>query len=145
MAPAPLKILLVEDDFATRRIMQKILELHGSCDVAVNGKEALHAVEMAQIAGEPYRLICLDIMMPELDGREALRKIRQAEGTRGVLSGDGCKVIMTTAMGDAANVMGAFTDQCDAYLVKPISRQKLVDELDKLGLLAGSPHAEKVL
>ncbi len=134
MANGTLKILLAEDDFATRRVMQRILELRGRCDVAVNGQEAVQAFEEARKASEPYDLVLLDVMMPELDGRTALRRIRQIEQERGVLPGDGCKIVMATALGDAKTVVGSFKDLCDGYLVKPIDGRKLAAELDRLGL-----------
>jgi two-component system chemotaxis response regulator CheY len=42
---------------------------------------------------------------------------------------------MTTALGDSRNVMGAFRAGCEAYLVKPIRKERLLEEMEKLGLL----------
>ena len=47
---------------------------------------------------------------------------------------DGVKVIMTTALGDSKNIMGSFSEGCEAYIVKPIRKQKLIEEMAKLGL-----------
>lgn len=136
MTANPLKTLVVEDDLVTGRVMQRLLQLHGHCDVAANGQEALQAVERAHRTGEPYRLVCLDIMMPVMDGREALRAIRQLEKAHGVQKGSACMVVMTTALDDSSSIDGAFADRCDGYLTKPIGRQKLVGELNRLGLLS---------
>lgn len=142
MANGTLRILLAEDDFATRRVMQRILELRGRCDVAVNGREAVQAFEAALQASEAYDLIVLDVMMPELDGRSTLRRIRQVEQERGIQPGDGCKIVMATALGDAKTVVGSFKDLCDGYLVKPIDARKLAAELDRLGLV-GQPSSPR--
>jgi two-component system chemotaxis response regulator CheY len=130
-----MKILIVEDDLTSRFLMQELLKEHGPCDIAVTGDEAVQAVGMALEAGLPYELICLDIMMPEKDGRAALKEIRDLESSRGYRSTEGAKIIMTTTVDDMSVVLGAFYDLCDGYLFKPIAKQKLVDELRKLNLI----------
>lgn len=132
-----MKILIVEDDFVSRRLLQKILAPYGECDIAINGKEALKAFQIAWEEGAPYDLICLDIMMPEMDGQETLTKIRELEQQHGVDLGtaNSAKIIMTTALADAENFFGAFRNGCETYIVKPIDRQKLLAEIEKLSLL----------
>jgi CheY-like chemotaxis protein len=71
-----LRVLLVEDDFASRLLLQTFLSRYGECHVAVNGREAVDAFRSALDRGESYDLICMDIMMPEMDGREAARQVR---------------------------------------------------------------------
>ena len=56
-----MKILLAEDDFATRKFMTNFLSKYGECDVTVDGMEAVDAFMMALEDGEPYDLVCLDI------------------------------------------------------------------------------------
>jgi two-component system chemotaxis response regulator CheY len=92
-------------------------------------------VRLALEAGEPYNLICLDIMMPEMDGKAALKAIRDLEETAGLTYGAGAKVIMTTALNDPRNVFASFNALCDAYLVKPISKSKLLDLIRSFGLV----------
>lgn len=130
-----MKTLIVEDDFTSRLLLQELLKSYGPSHIAVNGKEAVEAVRVAMDANEAYDLICLDIMMPEMDGQEALRKIREQEEARGILSSHGAKIVMTTALGDLKNVKAAYMSLCDAYLTKPIQKAKLIEELRKLGLI----------
>ena len=130
-----MKILIAEDDFVSRLLMQELLKAYGLLHVAVNGKEAVAAVRLALAAHEPYTLICLDIMMPELDGQDALSQIRDLELFAGVQEGDGAKIIMTTAMDDIKSVSTAYKHLCDAYLTKPISKERLLAELRKLGVI----------
>lgn len=130
-----MKTLLVEDDSTSRRLMQEFMKMYGQLDIAGNGKEAIEAVCVALNSGEPYDLICLDIMMPEMDGQTALQHIRDLEEARGVLSSNGAKIIMTTAVDDVKSTMSAFYSLCDAYLVKPIVRAKLLETLRKLELI----------
>lgn len=130
-----MKTLIAEDDFTSRMLLQTLLQPFGICHISVNGKEAVDAARRAIEEGEPYNLICLDIMMPEMDGQTALKAIRAMEEEKGILSSDGVKIIMTTALGDKTNIMSAFKEQCDAYLVKPIEKNNLIENLKKLGFI----------
>jgi two-component system chemotaxis response regulator CheY len=130
-----MKTLIVEDDFTNRLLLQELLKRYGPAHIAVNGVEAVKAVGLALEAGEPYKLICLDIMMPELDGHEALKQIRGLEEARGIWSTQGARVIMTTALSNIQNVNEAFRSLCDAYLVKPISKADLLKALQELKLI----------
>lgn len=131
-----MKTLVVEDDFTSRLFLQELLRSYGPLHIAVNGAEAVEAVRMALEEGEPYDLICLDIMMPEMDGQEALRQIREQEKFRNISSLFGVKVVMTMALGDPRNVMDAFYSRCDAYVTKPIRKSHLLEELRTLNLIS---------
>jgi len=125
-----MKILIVEDDFTSRRLLQEFLKPYGQCDIAVHGKEAVRAFKQAWIEKEPYNLICLDIMMPELDGQDTLKQIRAFEKERGISGPHEVKVIMTTALDTPRDVIEAFyRGGCTSYLVKPIDRKALDREL----------------
>lgn len=129
-----MKILVVEDDFTSRLLLHDLLKEHGTIHVAVNGREAVEAVRLALAAGEPYDLVCLDIMMPEMDGQEALRGIRELEEAGGILSNRGAKIVMTTVLDDPRSVMKAFSGLCDAYLYKPIDKARLHAVLRQVNL-----------
>ncbi|MDD2318577.1 MAG: response regulator [Geobacteraceae bacterium] len=130
-----MKTLIVEDDFTSRLLLQEFLKSYGPSHIAVNGKEAVIAVRLALEANEPYDLICIDIMMPEMDGQLALKEIRAQEEAKGLKPADWAKVVMTTALDDPKNVIGAYHNLCDAYLAKPIHKSKLLEELRKLRLI----------
>jgi two-component system chemotaxis response regulator CheY len=127
-----MKTLIVEDDFVSRKVLLAYLAPFGECDIATNGSEALEAFMMAHQENRPYDLIALDVMMPEMNGQEALQRIRQTEAALGYSE---AKIIMTTALGDSQNVMAAFKNQCEGYLVKPIVYDNLLGMLRKLGLI----------
>ena len=130
-----MKSLVVEDDFAARKLMQRWLSQVSDCDIAVNGIEAVDAFNEALKEGVPYDLVCLDIMMPQMDGHQALEAIRQIESEQGIVGLDSVKVIMTTALDDSKRVLGAFREGCEGYIVKPVKKQKLLTEMEKLGLI----------
>ena len=129
-----MKSLIVDDDFFSRRILQSIFSGLGECHVAIDGKEALFAFEQALAEESSYDVICLDIMMPEMDGQETLKNIRAIEEKKGLFGSDGAKIIMTTALDDAENIRKAFREQCESYLIKPINKSKLMETLEELGL-----------
>ena len=130
-----MKILIAEDDFASRKFMLRFLSKYGDCDITVDGSEAIEAFSMALEAEEPYDLICLDIMMPNVDGYQALEKIREIEKKQGIEEADAAKIIMTTALNEGRNVKKAFDLGCVAYAGKPIDQTKFLNVMVKLGLL----------
>ena len=130
-----MKILLAEDDFVTRKFMASFLSKYGECDVTVDGMEATFAFMMALDEGTYYDLICLDVMMPVLDGYQALKMIRDMEKERNVPEDKKAKVIMTTALNEKKNVDKAFELGCSVYCAKPIDLSKLEDVLKKLELI----------
>lgn len=131
-----MRCLIVEDEFTSRRILQRILSEFGHCDVAVDGEEACDAYRMAVLEGERYDVVFLDIMLPGIAGQEVLKKIRDIEAECAIDMGAGARVIMMTSLSDAGNVMRAFRSGCESYLIKPVDRGKLIDELRKLGFAA---------
>jgi len=130
-----MRALIVEDDFTSRLLLQSFLSKYGECHIAVNGKEALTAFRVAQESGQKYDLICMDIMMPEMDGQTAVKEIRALEEAGGTLSTHGAKIIMTTALDDVKNVVQSFESLCDAYVFKPIDTGKLVAHLREFDLV----------
>ena len=130
-----MKTLIVEDDPISSLPLQEFLNSYGPTQIVVNGEEAVETVRVALEAGEPYDLICLDIMLPEMDGHEVLQQIRALEEARDISLTCGAKIVMTTTLGDIKNVAAAYRELCDGYLVKPIGKAKLLDELRRLRLI----------
>jgi two-component system chemotaxis response regulator CheY len=130
-----MRTLIVEDDFTCRLLLQSFLAPYGECHVAVNGQEAVAAFSAAKKSGQTYDLICMDIMMPEMDGQTAVKQIRAIEEAGGTLSSDGVKIVMTTALDDAKNVVQSFNSLCDAYVLKPIDTGKLLRYMKDLRLV----------
>ena len=130
-----MKILLAEDDFVTRKFMLNFLSKYGECYVAVDGMEAVDAFTLALEDGEPYDLVCLDIMMPVMDGYQSLAEIRNLEKKKDIPEEEAVKVIMTTALNDERNVKMAFELGCSVYSGKPIDQEKFEKALIKLGLV----------
>lgn len=131
-----MRVLIVEDDFASRKLMENLLADYGDYDSVVDGEEALQAFRLSHEDKRPYDLILLDIMLPKLDGQAVLKELRRIEDSKGLYGSSASKVIMTTALGDAVNIMTAFRGQCEGYLQKPITRAKLEDVMRELELIS---------
>lgn len=131
-APINLNILIVEDDFITRTLVSKILAKYGHCETAVNGKEAIIAFRNSLREKKLYNLILLDIMIPEIDGEGVLSKIRSLETRSGITGLDRVKIIMVSSISNIETIKHSFTEQSDAYIVKPFTEKKLIREFHHL-------------
>ncbi len=127
-----MKILIAEDDFIARKVLFNFLTKYGDIDVTENGQEALNLFTRQLKHGEGYDLVCLDIMMPRLNGHEALEAIRRVEAELDNDSGKRAKIIMTTALDDSQNILKSFNNQCDGYIAKPYSWEKLETEVQRV-------------
>ncbi len=127
-----MRILIAEDDFGTRRIMSKLFGHLGEVNVAVDGLEAISALESAIKEGEPYDLILLDVMMPNMDGHEVLKRIRHLEREQADKLEHRAKVIMTTVCEEREAIIRSFQGKCDGYLIKPVTAEMIMDELERL-------------
>ncbi len=130
-----MKILIAEDDFASRKFIFKFMSFYGECDLTIDGIEAIEAFILGLDTGKPYDLICLDVMMPKIDGIKALKTIRELEEVRGIEEANRTKIIVTTALGETNYVMSAFTTGLEAYVNKPIELNKLEEAMRKLAVL----------
>lgn len=127
MKKKKLRILIVDDEFTSRVMINKLLVKYGECHMAVDGSEAIEACAMANKAGIPYDLICLDILMPGTDGLTALKAIRASD--------EKIKIIMITAVNKMQYTMASFDELCDAYMTKPVQKKQLVETLKNLALI----------
>jgi len=128
-----MKSLVAEDDATNRKLLQRYLSRYGTCDVALDGKQAVDAVGLARQSQQSYDLVCMDLRLPVMDGQEAIREIRKQEVAAGAAKFT--QIIVTTVHSDKESVTTALLGQCNAYLVKPIDTAKLKRELKNLGLI----------
>ncbi|MGE5324457.1 MAG: response regulator [Actinomycetota bacterium] len=120
------RVLLVEDNAVNRKVALAMLQRGGhSVAVAENGKEAVRLVQT-----ERFDLILMDIQMPEMDGLEATRMIRQQEAGRGLH----VPIIAMTAhalKGDNERFLAA---GMDGYIAKPFQQESLLEALARVNL-----------
>ena len=132
-----MKALVVDDDSITRMILQNILSVYAEVHSCVDGKEAVKEHKTALDRGEPYDLVCMDVLMPVMGGIEALRIIRREEECCGRIRPQATKVVITTAADDHDTIRQAFRELCDAYVVKPIDAGRLIDVVQCLFPIEG--------
>ena len=118
------RILVAEDNPVNQEVIKEILGSMGyEFEIASTGEEAV-----AMFASNPYDLVLMDVQMPELDGLEATRQIRQAEEAVG--GGGRIPIVALTA-----GAMEGDADKClrsgmDDYLAKPLDQRKLAQTLE---------------
>ena len=130
-----MNILIVDDDLLCQKLLCSILSPYGECLIATDGRDAVSAFEDSLDDDKPYDLICLDIMMPNLDGQRALQRIRNIEKKRGIEESNRVKMIMVTVLKDKKDMEQAYQSGCEGYITKPITKDKVFTELEKLALL----------
>ncbi|WP_160683497.1 response regulator [Clostridium sp. C2-6-12] len=129
-----MKILIAEDDYVNRRFLFKFFSQYGDCDMVVNGEEAVTAVMFSVEEDEPYDLICLDVMMPKLDGLKALKMISSIEKEKNINEDKLSKKFVITALDNVKDVEKAFELGCEVYVTKPINTAKLIEVMKRLKL-----------
>ncbi len=131
-----MRILIVEDEFTSRKLLTALLADYGQCDTASDGVECIDMFRKSLDEGRPYDLVCMDIMMPNKDGHQALKEIRAIEHEYQVKSSEESKVIMVTALNDPKTVVKAYyKGGAAAYLPKPIEVESLYAILRDLVLI----------
>ena len=132
-----MRILLVDDSASVRALMARFLKDVGRVDQACNGREAVEMFTAALEEGQGYDLVLLDILMPVMNGREALSSIREAESEHGVEYIDEVRVLMVTAVDDEEYMLeAAFQGRASGYIVKPLRREQLLDKLAGMEIIA---------
>jgi two-component system chemotaxis response regulator CheY len=129
-----MKCLIVEDDATSCKLLRVYLSAYGRCFESPNGLLAVEAVRQALEDDSPFDVILLDIMMPDMDGHQTLKEIRQLEKGFNLDPNRAAKVIMVTALGDAENIMLSFRNGANGFIIKPVRDDALDKEMAKLGL-----------
>ena len=127
-----MKVLVAEDDMASGKFLTKLLSKYGQVDLARDGIEAVDNFVKAASENSKYDLVCLDIMMPKIDGYKALESIRNAERKLGIPRISRCKIIMISALDEGFDSSYA-SDDYDEYICKPIDIVKFDSIIRKMG------------
>lgn len=131
-----MRTLIIEDDPTSSLLLQEYLKSYGPIQCATNGRAAVEFVRQALAADQPFHLLTLDLMMPEMDGHAALQEIRALEAEHGIFATYRARVVMTSAvLSDAKSAGSAYRSLCDAYVMKPIDKAKLLAILRQLALI----------
>ena len=129
-----MRILIVDDDAPNRKLLTDIVSKLGECETADGGQEALSAFKKAWKDWRPFDLIFLDVLMPGMDGREVLRKIREIEKDKKMSEQHQVRIIMVTGVSEEETVLDCLRNGCDEFIVKPIDIKLVFEKINKLGL-----------
>jgi PAS domain S-box-containing protein len=127
-------VLIVDDNYTNRIVLQEMVKSWGLVPtITANGKEAIDRFNNAVTSGAPYRLILLDMQMPELGGFDVAKIIKNAP------SGKDVRIILLSSIGERGD-----SDRCkeigiSGYLPKPIKQSEL---LDAIMMTIGLPSEE---
>ena len=130
-----LKILVAEDDEANRKFLSKLLAKFGEVTVVADGFQAVKSYMQAMDDKEPYQLVCLDVMMPRIDGYKALDAIRDLENKNALTAGERAKIIMISALDEGGFDEELAGNQYDSYMSKPIDILEFEMNLKRMNLL----------
>ena len=128
-----MEILIVDDDFVSRKKMSVIMSQYGRCDTVTSGAECMDAFIHAHTEGAPYSIIFMDVQMEGMDGIETMAKIREWEESHDIILGTGAKIIMMTVKKDPQTFFSSFRQGCEAYITKPFNNESVVKAMDGLG------------
>jgi two-component system chemotaxis response regulator CheY len=119
----------------SREMIANYLDGYAACEMATNGREAVEKVRESHEKGDPFTLIVLDIIMPEMDGHEAGKAIRSAEKAKGIPLSNQVKIIVLSSVNTPEEIMQSFmTINPVAHLVKPVEPAKFRETLGKIGV-----------
>ena len=136
-----MRILIVDDDFTSRKLLARSVHDLGSVDQACDGEEGWMAYRSA-LGESPYDLLLLDIVMPMMDGGELLRRIRADEEGRGITGLRRCAIAMATMLADKDTVLASFRNEADGYILKPYSPGSVLRDLRRHKLVPGAGQPE---
>ena len=130
-----MRILIVDDELVSRSKLEKIMKRFGACDLAENGDQAVTAVRRSLEEQTPYDMVLMDLIMPVMDGHEALKRIRALEKEHDVRPGMETRIIVISSLEDQKNVCRAFFHgQATSYLTKPVNKEKLLEAMAAIGI-----------
>lgn len=129
-----MRILVVDDDGPCRKLLETMLAKLGELEAAEGGREALSAFKGAWEDWRPFNLIFLDILMPDIDGKQVLLKIRELEKEKKISEQNQARIIMVTGLSEEEMVRDCLINGCDDFIVKPIDIKLVFEKVKKLGL-----------
>ncbi len=135
-----MKVLICDDSAVVRALHKRVIEPYGAVITeATNGIEAVDLFNQTIHNNDRFDLILMDLRMPEMDGQEALKKIRMIENSVRAFSlthSNRVIIIMLTAVDDPMHLVEAYTrGGCNGYVLKSEDPSELLGKLKKFNLI----------
>lgn len=129
------KTLIIDDHHTSIAILEMMLADHCECSVATSGAKGIELFEQAYKENEPFQVVLLDIIMPEMDGVETLKKLRKIERpflTIPLYQGQDrrARIIMQTSSENPKHLVDSYLQgKCNGFINKPYSREEIIEKV----------------
>lgn len=120
-----MRVLIADDDSNSAKVISLYLARYGECTVVTDGLQAVSAVMDAYRMNSIYDLLVLDVMMPNLDGTQALDAIRDYEASLGIPEEKRLRVIIISALSSDSIRAEVYSKGCLLYMRKPVNFEVL--------------------
>ena len=127
-----MRFLIAEDNKQDRGLLEKMLCGYGEYDIAGNGQQAFQMFKTACQQGNPYDLIFLDIIMPEIEGDQVLVMIREWEKNN-LEEDTPVQIVMATSKTDADTIFASYDQKCQHFIMKPYMKFDIEEVMAKMG------------
>lgn len=129
-----MRVLIVDDNKINRRFLESLLNKHADCYMDVNGKDAINTFEKSLEDKKYFDVILMDVMMPEVDGLQALNIIRDIERKMNIPKEDAVKVVVISALNNIIEVEMMLDEEKELFIHKPIQIEELIFVFKKLNI-----------
>ncbi len=133
-----IRSIVVDDDKICASTFKLELSKYGQCDIVNDGLSAIKAYTESLAGDNPYKLMILDIIMPEMDGGQVLKRIREIEQEKNIPEIDKLRVIITTAYDDWYNrtiIINKLNPLYENYFIKSPNLHELVEKIQDFGFV----------
>ncbi len=133
----PVRILIVDDDPSIVTLLEHHLKEMGQCTGVNSGQQAIDAIRSMHHQKQQYDVVCLDILMPGMDGRQVISHIRAMERAQDIPQKYQSKIVMVSSLDGAQDKLKAFRESCDSYITKPVDKEQLFEVMQSVGIKVG--------
>jgi two-component system, chemotaxis family, chemotaxis protein CheY len=124
-----IKTLIIDDEIQEYTCIKSML---GVCDIVESGLIGVEYAETALKIKSYYNLILLDVVIPDLDGIEVIRKIRDLEKSYNIKSSSEAKIVVVSSRRDEPTILEAFRNGATGWIDKPVATDLFLIKLKNL-------------
>lgn len=124
-----IKTLIIDDEIQGYTCIKSML---GVCDIVESGLIGVEYAETALKIKSYYNLILLDVVIPDLDGIEVIRKIRDLEKSYNIKSSSEAKIVVVSSRRDEPTILEAFRNGATGWIDKPVATDLFLIKLKNL-------------
>ena len=127
-----MKTLVIDAEEAIKQSICGVFANNGTCDGATDGQMGLDLLKQAFKLKQPYTLVILDIVLPEVDGHTIIKRIREWELEQGVDPLNESKILVVSRRRDEPTILKAFRNGATGWISKPVAVEEIIHKLNNL-------------